>query len=214
MAYYQFTLPMNPSDTYSLVKTVCEKSCIVKSECPPESIEIKTKFRMGKGSLPFVFYMRELEDGTEVTVCSDNGSLTGALAAIGNKNKEEAVWDLTDKEWSDLIENFAAAYPEFPLRSGKPTAVAALPCDDGIGQESINQNKPFSLGRAAIGGMAFGYPGALMGGMSGKKQTKTQTRSIFSSTVLFRVLYSNGRLIERTVKKNSREYAELSSKIR
>nr|DAZ23223.1 MAG TPA: hypothetical protein [Caudoviricetes sp.] len=214
MAYYQFTLPMNTGDTYSLVKTVCEKSCTIKSECPSESIEVKTKFRMGKGSLPFVFYLRELEDGTEVTVCSDNGTLTGALAAMGNKNKEETIWDLPDKEWSDLIEDFTLTCPGFPLRSGKPVPVAAVPCDDGIAQESIGQNKPFSLGRAAVGGLAFGYPGALMGGMSGTKKTKTQTRNVFSSTILFRVLYSNGRVIERTVKKNSREYAELSAKVK
>ena len=52
MAYYRFSLPMSVSDTYGLIKAVCEKSCTIKQECPSESIEVRTKFRMGKGSLP------------------------------------------------------------------------------------------------------------------------------------------------------------------
>lgn len=211
MAYYEFTLPMSVSECYGLIKSVCEKSCTIKQECPGESIEVKTKFRMGKGPLPFVFYLRAQEEETSITVSSDNATLTGALAGM-NGGKPEAVWDLPDKEWSDLIEDFRAAYPAFPLQSGKPTVVAAMSCDDGIARESVNRGKNISLGRAAVGGALFGSTGAIVGGLSGTKQSRTQTRNVFSTTVLFRVLYSNGRLIERTVKKNSREYAELNAK--
>ncbi len=213
MAYYQFSLPMATSESYQLIKRVCERSCTVKQDCPNESIEVRTKFRMGKGSLPFVFYLRELEDGTEVMVSSDNATLTGALVAM-NGNKPESVWDLPDKEWSDLIEDFRKEYPAFPLQVGKPVPVAAEPCDDGMGQESTCRGKNVSLGRAAVGGMMFGGAGAVVGGFSGTKKTLSQSRNIFSATVLFRVLYSNGRLIERTVKKNSREFAELMAKSR
>lgn len=212
MAYYQFTLPLSGGETFALIKQVTEKSCTIRQEVPGESIEVKTKFRMGKGSLPFVFYLRETGDGTEVMVSSDNGTLTGALAAM-NGNKPESVWDLPDKEWSDLIEDFTAAYPGFPLRSGKPTAAAAMLCDDGMAQESVSRGKNLSLGRAAVGGALFGNTGAVLGGLSGTKQTRTQTRNVFAATVLFRVLYSNGRLIERSVKKASREYAELMAKL-
>ena len=104
MAYYQFSLPMTTSESYQLIKTVCERSCTIKQDCPNESIEVRTRFRMGKGSLPFVFYLRELKDGTEIMVSSDNATLTGALVAM-NGNKPESVWDLPDKEWSDLIES-------------------------------------------------------------------------------------------------------------
>ena len=114
MAYYQFSLPMTTSESYQLIKTVCERSCTIKQDCPNESIEVRTRFRMGKGSLPFVFYLRELEDGTEIMVSSDNATLTGALVAM-NGNKPESVWDLPDKEWSDLIEDFRKEYPAFPL---------------------------------------------------------------------------------------------------
>mgnify|MGYP000021426100 FL=1 len=134
MAYYQFSLPMTTSESYQIIKTVCERSCTIKQDCPNESIEVRTRFRMGKGSLPFVFYLRELEDGTEIMVSSDNATLTGALAAM-NGNKPESVWDLPDKEWSDLIEDFRKEYPAFPLQVGKPVPVAAEPCDDGMGQE-------------------------------------------------------------------------------
>ena len=83
-----------------------------------------------------------------------------------------------------------------------------------MGQESISRGKNVSLGRAAVGGLMFGSAGAVVGGFSGTKKTMSQSRNIFSATVLFRVLYSNGRLIERTVKKNSREFAELMAKSR
>lgn len=212
MAYYQFSLPIGCEETFDLIKQVTAKTCTVRQEVPGESIEVKTKFRMGKGSLPFVFYLRATGDGTEVMVSSDNGTLTGALAAM-NGNKPESVWDLPDKEWSDLIEDFTAAYPGFPLRSGKPTVTAAMLCDDGMAQESVSRGKNLSLGRAAVGGALFGNTGAVLGGLSGTKQTRTQTRNVFAATVLFRVLYSNGRLIERTVKKTSREYAELMAKL-
>ena len=86
--------------------------------------------------------------------------------------------------------------------------------DDGMGQESISRGKNVSLGRAAVGGLMFGGAGAVVGGFSGIKKATSQSRNIFSATVLFRVLYSNGRLIERTVKKNSREFAELMAKSR
>lgn len=213
MAYYQFSLPMTTSESYQLIKTVCERSCVIKQDCPNESIEVRTKFRMGKGSLPFVFYLRELEGGTEIMVSSDNATLTGALVAM-NGNKPESVWDLPDKEWSDLIEDFRKEYPAFPLQVGKPVPVAAEPCDDGMGQESISRGKTVSFGRAAVGGLMFGSAGAVVGGLSGTKKTMSRSRNIFSATVLFRVLYSNGRSIERTVKKNSREFAELMAKSR
>lgn len=210
MAYYQFSLPMTAGEAHSLVKSVCEKSCTIKQDCPGESIEVKTKFRMGKGSLPFLFFFKEQEGQTEIIVSSDNATLTGALASMGNKT--ETIWDLADKEWSDMIADFKSVYPEFPLRTGKPSVVKAVACDDGIAQESVSRGKNFSLGRAAVGGMLMGTPGVFAAGMSGVKQNKTQTRNVFSATVLFQVLYSNGRLIEKTVKKNSREYAELIAK--
>ena len=87
MAYYQFSLPMTTSESYQLIKTVCERSCTIKQDCPNESIEVRTRFRMGKGSLPFVFYLRELEDGTEIMVSSDNATLTGALVAMNGSRK-------------------------------------------------------------------------------------------------------------------------------
>ena len=153
---------MTTSESYQLIKTVCERSCTIKQDCPNESIEVRTRFRIGKGSLPFVFYLRELEDGTEIMVSSDNATLTGALVAM-NGNKPESVWDLPDKEWSDLIEDFRKEYLAFPLQAGKPVPVAAEPCDDGMGQESISRGKNVSLGRAAVGGMMFGGAGAVVG---------------------------------------------------
>lgn len=211
MAYYQFSLPMNVRDSFDFVFSVCERAgCTFKWIVPDESIDLRPKVRW-RTPLQFILYFAPLDDGTEITVSTHDKTVVGALESM-NKNKTEVIWDLSDKEWSDLIESFRAEMPSFPLKSGRPTPVAAIPYDDGLAQESVSAGKNISLGRAAAGGMLFGETGALVGGLSGTKQFKTQTRNVFSSTVLFQVIYSNGRVIDRVVKKNSREYAELMSK--
>lgn len=226
MAYYQFSLLMPVSKAYELIRQVCGKSCTILREVPGESIEVKTKFRLMKGPLPFVFYMSGMNDETNVFVSTDAGkessgnSFGGAMARFnsgliqaGSKmSGKETIWDLPDKEWSDLIADFRAAYPAFPLTPGKPAPVMAERCNDGVGQESISRGKSLSLTGAAVGGALFGSTGAILGGMSGTKRSVTRTRAVFNQTALFRVLYSNGRLLEKEVKKNSRECAELMAK--
>lgn len=208
MAYYQFSLPMDVSEGYALVKQVCENMGKIKQDIPNSTIEIRTKPIGLSSSLPFIFYMRAADDGCEVIV-----SYTAPKFVMTSKTESgETVWDVPDRVWSHIIDEFQSIYPSFPLRSGKPTVVYAEPCDDGMGKETVSRENNFSLGRAAIGGSFFGGTGALVGGFSGTKKSKAQTRNVFSSTALFRVLYSNGRVIERTVKKNSREYAELMAR--
>ena len=68
MAYYQFSLPMTTSESYQLIKTVCKRSCTIKQDCPNESIEVRTKLRMGKGSLPFAFYLREKDIQLQISL--------------------------------------------------------------------------------------------------------------------------------------------------
>ena len=75
MAYYQFSLPMTTSESYQIIKTVCERSCTIKQDCPNESIEVRTRFRMGKGSLTFVFYLRESDTSVQINlICTDGKS--------------------------------------------------------------------------------------------------------------------------------------------
>lgn len=208
MAYYQFSLPMDVSEGYALVKQVCENMGKIKQDIPNSTIEIRTKPIGLSSSLPFIFYMRTADDGCEVIV-----SYTAPKFVMTSKTESgETVWDVPDRVWSHIIDEFQNIYPSFPLRSGKPTVVYAEPCDDGMGQETVSRGNNFSLGKTAVGGALFGGTGALVGGLSGTKKSKAQTRSVFSPTALFRVLYSNGRVIERTVKKNSREYAELMAR--
>lgn len=208
MAYYQFSLPMSVSEGYTLVKQVCENMGKIKQDIPNSTIEIRTKPIGLSSSLPFIFYMRAADDGCKVIV-----SYTAPKFVMTSKTDSgETVWDVPDRVWSHIIDEFQNIYPSFPLRSGKPTVVYAEHCDDGMGQETVSHGKNFSLGKAAVGGALFGGTGALVGGLSGTKKSKAQTRNVFSSAALFRVLYSNGRVIERTVKKNSREYAELMAR--
>lgn len=205
MAYYQFSLPMTVDEAYSLVREICKKKGTIKRDVPGVSIEIKTKSIGLSSSLPFSFFLKPGENETEVIV-----SYNPPKFVVTSKTEAgENVWDVPDRVWSHIIQAFCEAYPTFPLRSGKPVVVAAVPCDDGLAQEAVSCGKNVSLGRAAVGGALFGSAGAILGGLSGTKQNKTQTRKVFSTTALFRVLYSNGRVVERTVKKNSREYAEL-----
>ena len=66
-----------------------------------------------------------------------------------------------------------------------------------------------SLGGFLVGGALFGDAGAIIGGLSGKQRTVTNSKTVFSNELLVRVIYTNGRLWEGTVIKGSQLYHEI-----
>lgn len=70
-----------------------------------------------------------------------------------------------------------------------------------------------SLGGFLLGGLAFGAPGAIVGGMSGTQVTHGTTKTMFSNNVLVRILWNNGCITESTVYKNSPMYHEIMNMI-
>jgi len=213
MALYQFELDLPISDSYTRLRTICGKTCAIVNETPRAyCFGAKTKFRIGKAPLTFAFTIGEREGRTFVTVSTD-GEMFGELAdALGGA--KNTLWDLSDREFSDIIDSIKEDWPDFPLESGKPYMVSAILCDDGMGQESVTQGRNVSIGRATVGGALFGSTGALIGGMSGKKKSKSMTRSVFTNSILVQIQYSNGRIVEKAVRKKSKEYAEVIAKLK
>lgn len=66
-----------------------------------------------------------------------------------------------------------------------------------------------SLGGFLLGGMLAGDAGAIVGGMSGKQRTYSDTKTLYSKELLVRLIYTNGRIWEGTVPKSSQLYNEI-----
>lgn len=66
-----------------------------------------------------------------------------------------------------------------------------------------------SLSGFLMGGALFGEAGAIVGGLSGNQHTVTTASTTYSTALLVRLIYSNGRLWEGTVYKDSHFYNEI-----
>lgn len=96
------------------------------------------------------------------------------------------------------------------LANGDPLVAGVLNLGGDTEQVSFSQTSGgISLGGFLVGGALFGDAGAIVGGMSGKTHTMTNSRTVFSDKLLVRVIYTNGRLWEGTVIKGSRLYNEI-----
>ena len=106
-----------------------------------------------------------------------------------------------DRVVAALAETFGLTDLKFP-----GTLVRAEALGDGVGTQSVSYGKNVSLGRAAVGGALFGGAGAVVGGLSGTKTTRTFTYEDFTGSIPFRLYYSNGRVIEKVIAKSSKEF--------
>ena len=96
------------------------------------------------------------------------------------------------------------------LANGDPVVAGVLDLNGDTKQVSFSQTSGgTSLGGFLVGGALFGDAGAIVGGLSGKQRTVTNSRTVFSDELLVRVIYSNGRLWEGTVIKGSQLYHEI-----
>ena len=96
------------------------------------------------------------------------------------------------------------------LANGDPLVAGVLNLRGDTKQVSFSQTSGgTSLGGFLVGGALFGDAGAIVGGLSGKQRTVTNSRTVFSDELLVRVIYTNGRLWEGTVIKGSQLYHEI-----
>lgn len=96
------------------------------------------------------------------------------------------------------------------LANGDPLVAGVLNLRGDTKQVSFSQTSGgTSLGGFLVGGALFGDAGAIVGGLSGKQRTVTNSKTVFSNELLVRVIYTNGRLWEGTVIKGSQLYHEI-----
>jgi hypothetical protein len=122
---------------------------------------------------------------------------------------------IANDEWWDLFLN--ALFEKYPdvdfgvsLALGDPVVSAVLDLSGGTQEVySSTTRGGTSLAGFLIGGALFGDAGAIVGGLSGKQRTITNSRTVFSNEFLVRIIYSNGRLWEGSVIKGSQLYNEI-----
>lgn len=101
------------------------------------------------------------------------------------------------------------------LANGDPLVAGVLNLRGDTKQVSFSQTSGgTSLGGFLVGGALFGDAGAIVGGLSGKQRTVTNSRTVFSDELLVRVIYTNGRLWEGTVIKGSQLYHEIMANMK
>lgn len=94
--------------------------------------------------------------------------------------------------------------------NGEPLVAAVLDLQGDTEQFTTSHTYGgASLGGFLLGGMLAGDAGAIVGGMSGKQRTYSDTKTLYSKELLVRLIYTNGRIWEGTVPKSSQLYNEI-----
>jgi hypothetical protein len=116
------------------------------------------------------------------------------------------------KFWNTFIEYLLLQYPDidFGLAPGVPTVSAVKFFGDGTEQvfTSTTKTSP-NIGGAIVGGWLFGTAGAIIGGTSGRSHTMGTSRREFTNSLLAKVRYTNGLVLEGTIRKNGSLYNEI-----
>lgn len=129
------------------------------------------------------------------------------VRAVFKKLGNDDWWDFFLQE---LFDSSPGVGYGVSLANGAPQLAAVLHLGDETRQVSYSKTTGGrSLGGFLVGGALFGTAGAVVGGLSGKQRTVTHTNTVYSSTLLVRIIYNNGRLWEGTVHKGSNLYNEI-----
>lgn len=114
--------------------------------------------------------------------------------------------------WNAFIESLITMYPDmdFGMKPGTAMLDAIKMVGNGTEQvfTSTSWNNP-SWGGALLGGILFGTPGAIVGGMGGTTHTAGRSSTRFSDKVLAKVRYTNGLTFEGEMLKSSSAYNEI-----
>lgn len=138
---------------------------------------------------------------------------------VGNNEencKVRAVFDFdgNDDWWDIFLRALFRMYPgdDFgvTVANGDPLIAGILDLQGDTQQIAYSRTTGgTSLTGFLLGGALFGEAGAIVGGMSGKTRTYTDVRAKYSDELLVRIIYTNGRIWEGTVQKNSDLYNEI-----
>lgn len=115
--------------------------------------------------------------------------------------------------WRTFVEKLNQLHPEtdFGITGKTPYELVAV-VDLQNDVETVHFSKTrggLSIGGFLLGGLAFGTPGAIVGGLSGTQRTTGTTRTVRSDRVNVRLLWSDGLLHDQWVDKRESLYHEI-----
>lgn len=186
-----------PSSTQEALNTICDVLTSVgevKSIDPHHGV-LKGRIRVSvKKTRPVTFYVERNNEQCKVRACF-------------RRKANDDWWDLF---LDILFERNPGVDFGVSLAKGDPVVAGVLDLSGDTREVySSTTSGGTSLGGFLLGGALFGDAGAVVGGLSGKQHTVTNSHTVFSHTLLVRVIYSNGRLWEGTVNKGSQLYNEI-----
>lgn len=159
-----------------------------------------------------------------------HGAVTGYIT-ISKRNKQDVVfyvgndaknckarvifeYEGNDDWWDVFLRALFRMYPDddfgVTAANGDPLIAGILDLQGDTQQIAYSRTTGgTSLTGFLLGGALFGEVGAIVGGMSGKAHTYTNVRATYSDELLVRIIYTNGRIWEGSVEKNSDLYNEI-----
>lgn len=191
---YCFVAPFSTQDTIAKITDVLAKTGEVRS-VDPLHCTVSGKLQVDlKKKRKIVFYVERNESECRVR-------------AIFKNVANDAWWDFFLQE---LFDSSPGVDYGVSLANGTPQLAAVLNLSGDTSQVSFSKTTGGrSLGGFLVGGALFGTAGAVVGGLSGNQRTVTHTGTVFSNSLLVRIIYNNGRLWEGTVNKGSKLYNEI-----
>ena len=191
---YCFVAPFSTKDTMAKITEVLSKIGDVKDVDPLHCI-VSGRLQVDlKKMQKITFYIERNESECKVR-------------AVFKKMANDGWWDFFLQE---LFDSSPSVDYGVSIANGNPQLAAVLHLGDETRQVSFSKTTGGrSLGGFLVGGALFGTAGAVVGGLSGKQRTVTHTNTVYSNTLLVRIIYNNGRLWEGTVHKGSNLYNEI-----
>lgn len=191
---YCFVVPFSTQEALTMISEVLSSIGEVKSIDQHHGV-LNGQMRVSpKKKRPVTFYVERNEERCNVRAC---------FRRLANDDWWDCFLDI-------LFEKYPGVDFGVSLANGDPVIVGVLnKSGDTREVYSSTTRGGTSLTGFLVGGALFGDAGAVVGGLSGKQRTVTDSRLVFSSTLLVRVIYSNGRLWEGTVIKGSQLYNEI-----
>lgn len=191
---YCFIAPFSTQDTIAKITEVLSQTGEVNNVDPLHctvsgklQIDLKTKHAI-------TFYVEKNESECRVR-------------AVFKKVANDAWWDFFLQELFDASDGVDYGVS---LANGNPQLAAVLDMTGETKQVSFSKTTGGrSLGGFLVGGALFGTAGAVVGGVTGARRTVTHSNTVYSNTLLVRIIYNNGRLWEGSVYKGSALYNEL-----
>lgn len=191
---YCFVIPFPTQDALNAISGVLTSIGEVKSVDPHHCV-LHGKIRISsKKKKPVTFYVERSDERCKVRACFSSSA-------------NDDWWDLF---LHTLFEMYPGVDFGVSLAKGDPVIAGVLNLSGDTKEVYYSKTSGgTSLGGFLLGGALFGDAGAIVGGLSGKQRTVTDSRTVYSKELLVRVVHSNGRLWEGPVLKGSPLYNEL-----